>query len=303
MNRIILVLLIAALAFAGGSPHVPRVHADTSDELLAYVREAYFNLLSLDSFTGNSDQLYQVTANLETYRVTLEFTYKAAVTSEVTPKDVFRGHAAFDVTMTNNMEPDATNVTMEMFIDGSTVYALIGGGNLPQGGQAGKIAPGWVNTDLLGDDASPAYQGLNEPTFFQLYGLNYLFEPGAVNTVSELEPMTIDGQKMRVIEVGYTASNLEASGVLEDMIEVFNGQAMGFTEEMTRQMLTGGSVYLFTVWIGEDDHLPHQFADYIEIESSINYQGATTKIAATMATATNLTGINEPITLTPPEVE
>lgn len=302
MRRIRLSCLVLLFVVAAGLPYPPQARADTSDELLTYVLEAYDNLLSLDSFTASSDQLYQVSANLETYRVTLEFTYAAKITSEVVPQGTFRAHAAFDITMTNNMEPGATNVTTEIFIDGETVYARVGGG-LPEGGQAGSVAPGWVNKDLLPEDASPTYNGINESALFQLFGMNYLFTPGAAASVRELDPQEVDGQMMRVIEVMYTSLNLEASGMMDNMIEAFNGQAMGFTEDMTREMLSGGSGYTFAVWIGENDHLPHMFSDFIEIESKMTYQGAATTISATMTTATNLTSVGEPITLTPPDVE
>lgn len=302
MKRVSLILFVIVLLVAAGAPRPHQAEADTSDELLQLVVDSFGNLMRLESFTAESEQLY--TATVEVLRVKLEFTYHAVITSEVIPGDHLLAHATWNITMTSNFEPEPMTVTMEMFIDGETIYARIGAASFAGNPGSGTIDPGWVNTDLLGDDASPAYNGMNEAAFFQLFGMNYMYSPGLVASVSELPPSEVDGQTMRVIEVLYTSLNLEAGDVMDSMVDVFNGSAMGaWTEDMTREMLTGGSGYTVGVWIGTEDQLPHMISDFIEIESSITYQAQKATISATMATGTEITSMNEALTLTPPSVD
>ncbi len=301
MKRLGRLMLVVVFLVVASSPLRP-AQAATSEELLALIGEAYDNFFALESLTAESVQVYE--AHVEVLRLKLDFTYHADITSEVLPGgDTFTAHSLFDINMTSNMEQGPMNATLELFMDGPNVYGRIPSASFTGSNDAGQIYPDWVNTASLPANASPAYQGINASMFLQLFGMNYLFLPNTVASVSELQPQEVDGQMMRVVQVIFTSLNLEAAGLMDNMVEVFNGQAMGaWTEDMTREMLSG-SGYTFAMWIGEEDHLPHQFADFIEIESHITFQGRRANISATMATATEITSMNEALTLTPPELE
>jgi len=300
MKRVVLMVLVIAVFV--GSSYTPHARADTSDELLSFVRDAYANLMALDSFTSTSDQTYDATLKFGGNPI-LVFNYMAAITSRVIPNQGdITAHTVFNITMTTDAEPAPMYVVMEMFMDGETIYARISDTGATEGGDS-LVAAGWVNTDLLADQASPAYNGMNEAAFLELYGMNYPLVPGVPGSVTELPAEEIDGQEMRFIQLAYTTQTLDAAGVLDSMVDVFNGWAMGDdTADLTRQMLDG-AFYDLTVWIGVDDHLPHQFADHIAIESTLKSGDFTMDISAVMTLVTTLGGINEPLTLTPPEVD
>lgn len=304
MKRLVGIAPLAVAVLVSGSIHLPAAHAATSDEILADIQDASTRLLALDGFVSQSDQDYRLTMGSEGERWgVVDFNYHADIASQVVPNtgDIV-AHVSFDITFSSNTAPGPMTARLEMFMDNQTLYGRITDADLGPGHPSSPPAAGWVNMDLLPDQASPAYQYINEATFFELYGMNYPLSPGSVGSVIELDPEEVDGQTMRVLRVEYTSQALDAAGVMDDLIDVFNGQAMGdSTADLTRQMLEGAAFSL-TVWIGADDRLPHVIEDRIIIQSEMSVANITLPVSGEMTLTTTLSGFNQPLELTPPDI-
>lgn len=304
MNRLVGVVLLAASVLVIGSGHLAPAYAATSNEMLADLEDATNRLLALEGFVSRSDQVYRLTMGSQGGRWgVVDFNYRADIASQVEPNEGdIVAHVNFDITFSSNTAPGPMTVRLEMFKDDETLYGRITDADLGPGNRSSPSAAGWVNMDLLPDQASPAYQYINDATFLELYGMNYPLSPGSVGSVVELDPEEIDGQTMRVLRLEYTSQALDAAGVMDDMIDVFNGQAMGdTTADLTRQMLEGATFSL-TVSIGADDHLPHVIVDRIIIQSELAVGNITLPVSGEMTLTTTLADFNQPLELSPPDI-
>lgn len=126
----------------------------------------------------------------------------------------------------------------------------------------------------------------------------------AVQSANQLREETVNGETARVIEVTINTAGLASQGSeFRNLLALMDFESMGLDAEAVATNLAQGSTMTLTYWIGKD------FPRLYRIDSSMSVnldlasiaEGASGNITATTTGSYNYKGINEPVSISPPQ--
>ena len=313
-KKLFLLIIIALTAMPVG--------AQNDEDLVAYVEYAFTNLYSQGTYTLDGSQHFTVEMVSEDARLNydIEFEWVQGINNDGAVQAV-SGRIEVAMSVKAGFENLEAVLSQEAMYEDNVYYALM---TMEIAGEVesplGPLDGQWLRIDLnqLPDEYWEEL-GVDEVTFDSIqqnmgneFSSRYFLpiSPDVVTSISELDPVTEDGQTLRVFTIELDST----SGVLEGFDAVFSGvtalqganpQEAAEIEEMLEEILKGFTASQ-VVYVDEDTHLPQRVLltlvfDYSGLAESFSEFEGLADMMMTMEVDTTFSDIGEPFHVSPPK--
>jgi hypothetical protein len=222
-------------------------------ELENFVTDAYTNLQSLNSYRVEGRTIGVETLTSDTGGLDLDM--MVAYAYDVIPNgraEVDDMNGTSDIVLNIAQEGKLQHMAVlldNVLLDG-TIYTLIQEADVAGG--LGMPVGEWVESGPVSSEIIPDDRANSEPFLFY-----YLVDPLIIQSLTELPSQTFDNQQMRVFEVALDPALLRDLGVIS-ATGIGEGTSFNLTASFDGMgQLTTETTYVMTIFIGENDNLPH----------------------------------------------
>ena len=304
--RKLLVVVIAALMLLAVVP----AQAQDGEDLLGVVTTAFANLNGLPGYQATTErEQSQTLSSGEGYlTIASDIEVEQTITAQVRPASegqteassivVEQSNSVFVDDTTDNDDPAEHNINLEVVQLDGQIYVRI-----PTDVEGLFSATDWVNISE-NPDALPLGSDFDFTNIVNLSGISgAVFTADTVTTIEEGANEGISGQLMRVFTLTMNPSALFSS---------VDGAALvglGDANDPIVQAVLAGMTIQYTIWVGQDDNLPHRLQAVINVDVELGADvtgGDAAKIVITSEATTDYTALGEPVDIqvpTPAPVE
>lgn len=222
-------------------------------ELENLVTDAYTNLQSLDSYRVEGRTIGGETVSSERSGLDIDmsivYAYDVVPNGRADPDDM-TGTTNLVMNMVQGAETQHMAILLDNVLLDGTLYTLIQEADVA-GGLSVPVGE-WYESGVGGNAIIPEDRANSEPFLFY-----YLADPLSIKSLTELSSQTLGGQPMRVFEVALDPVFLRELGVIT-ATGIGEGTSFNLTASFDGMgQLTTETTYVMTIFIGEDDNLPH----------------------------------------------
>ncbi len=298
--RKLLVVVITALMILAVVP----AQAQEGEDLLGVVTTAFTNLNGLQGYqaTTEREQSQTISSGEGYLALASDISIEQTITAQVRPAIegqteasslvVEQSNSVFVDDTTDNDDPIEQDINLEVVqIDGQ-IYVRI-----PTDIEGLFSATDWVNISE-NPEVLPLGSDFDFTNIVNLSGISgAVFTADTVTAIEEGANEGISGQLMRVFTVTMNPtalfSNVDGAALA----------GLSDTDDPIVQAVLAGMTIQYTVWVGQDDNLPHRLQAVINVDVELGADvtgGDAAKIVITSEATTDYTALGEPVDIQVP---